>query len=266
MSFLTALKLLHLAGLMMGFGGAILADFLILNRAILAPVHKQTIKNVRQLSHIVLAGLGILWVSGAALIYTRYSMDPAFLLNEKVWAKVVIVAILTVNGVAVHSIALTHLQSRAGRQMFTPSLPRYMLGLTFVAAVSSVSWLVPFVLGVASEFNFTVPAVTILGVYAVMVLGAWGVFYGLAMLVSVPDSILAQQEWDLEARYSALNERFEQFTDRPLLSAGLDGSSHKTLSSHAAPKAEKLSDIIRRLEQFQMELNATPDIEQRRAA
>ena len=257
MSILTTLKLIHLVGLMMGFGGAILADMLILRRAILAPIEKHTIESVQHLSHIVLAGLGLLWVSGAALVYVRYSADPAFLMNEKVWAKVAIVAILTINGFAVHNIALSYLKSRTGRQMFSPDLPRHMIGLTFVAAVSSVSWLVPFVLGVAAEYNFTVPAVLILGVYASMVLGAWVAFYGLARFVSTPDAVLDQQEIEHEALQAVLRHRVEQLTSNRSANPGrLETNAHMVEPSDVAAKTETLSDVIRRLEQYQAELTA----------
>ena len=269
MSILTALKLIHLVGLMMGFGGAILADMLILKRAILAPIEKHTIESVQHLSHIVLAGLGLLWVSGAALVYVRYTADPAFLMNEKVWAKVIIVAILTINGFAVHNIALSYLKSRKGRQMFNPSLPRHMIGLTFVAAVSSVSWFVPFVLGVAAEFNFTVPAVLILGVYASMVLGAWVAFYSLARFVSVPDAVLDQQEIEQHALQAVLRHRVDQLTSNRSASPGrVESNAHMDEPSYVTAKTEKLADDIRRLEEYQLELNAarTTDGDQRHAA
>ena len=257
MFILTALKLIHLVGLMMGFGGAILADILILKRAILAPIEKHTIESVQHLSHIVLAGLGLLWVSGAALVYVRYSADPAFLMNEKVWAKVAIVAILTINGFAVHNIALSYLKSRTGRQMFNPGLPRHMIGLTFVAAVSSVSWFVPFVLGVAAEYNFTVPAVLILGVYASMVLGAWGAFYGLARFVSVPDAVLDQQEIEQVALQAVLRQRVEQLASNRLTNHGrMESNAHMDEPSYVTAKTEKLSDVIPHLEQVQEELAA----------
>lgn len=262
MSLLTTLKLIHLVGLMMGFGGAILADFLILRRAILTPIEKQTIESVQHLSHIVLAGLAILWVSGAGLVYVRYSMNPDFLMNEKVWAKVAIVAILTINGFAVHNIALSYLKSRVGKQMFSPDLPRNMIGLTFVAAVSSVSWFVPFVLGTAAEFNFTVPALAILGVYAVMVLSAWSAFYGLALLVSKPDAVFEQDAIEHVAQQSALLQRVGQVSRRPSLLAQQESNAHMDVPL----KAEALTDILQRLEQLQVELNMAPAEDQRQAA
>ncbi len=266
MSLLTTLKLIHLVGLMMGFGGAILADFLVLKRAILTPIQKQTIESVRHLSHVVLAGLAILWISGAGLVYVRYAANPDFLMNEKIWAKVTIVAILTINGFAVHNIALSYLQSRVGKQMFSPDVPRTMIGLTFVAAVSSVSWFVPFVLGTASEFNFTVPAVAILGVYAIMVVGAWCAFYGLAQLVSESDSVHDQHANEQVVHRAALLQRVGQLSSRPSLITHAESNAHMDLPDYVPVRAEKLTDIIRRLEQSQSELNSTPVDGRRQAA
>jgi hypothetical protein len=168
----------------MGFGGAIAADLTILRHAILSPIRQQTIELSKVLSHIVFGGLALLWVSGAMLVYLRVSADPHVLMNQKIWAKVVIVCILTINGIAVHRIALGHLVARRGRQLFDCKQPVHMGYLTFIAGVSSVSWIVPFALGVATEFNFKVTAIAVLGYYSCLVLLAWCAFLALARIVT----------------------------------------------------------------------------------
>lgn len=187
MTLLSMVKLVHLLGLIMGFGGAILADLMILRFAILKPVERQIVNNARVLSHIVFAGLGLLWLSGAALVYIRYSADANVLNNQKIWAKVIIVSFLTVNGIAVHRFALSHLASRLGHQLFDVTKLSEMASLTMIAGISSVSWMLPFVLGVATEFNYKVPASQILGVYAALILVAWAAFYTLARVVTKPE-------------------------------------------------------------------------------
>ena len=173
MTLLSILKILHLSGLVMGLGGAVLADFLILFQAVLRPVRQQTVESAHGLARIVFAGLGLLWISGAALVYIRVSADPHFMMNEKLWAKVIIVCILTINGIAVHRIALNHLASRIGHKLFDTQRPIETAGLTLIAAISSVSWFVPFVLGAASELNFKVKVLEVLGVYAATILATW---------------------------------------------------------------------------------------------
>ena len=166
----------------MGFGGAILADALILRGAILNPIEKKTIIAVKNLSYIVFFGLALLWLSGAILVGIRVTADPNVWMNQKIWAKVIIVAILTVNGIAVHNIALGRLEGRESQKLFSANRPYEMLGLSLIAAISSVSWLVPFVLGVATEFNFTVKAVVILSIYSLLVALGWVAFLSIAYL------------------------------------------------------------------------------------
>jgi hypothetical protein len=182
MTLLSLVKLIHLLGLIMGFGGAILADMLILKGAILNPIEHKTIVMVRSLSHIVFVGLGVLWISGILLVSIRVSADPNVWMNQKIWAKVIIVSILTINGILVHNIALGRLEKRLAQKLFSTSRPYELAGLSLIAAVSSVSWIVPFVLGVATEFNFTVRALGILIVYAMMVVIGWAAFFTIAYL------------------------------------------------------------------------------------
>jgi hypothetical protein len=189
MTLLSLIKLVHLLGLIMGFGGAILADILILRGAILNPIENKTIQAVRSLSHIVFIGLALLWLSGIILVGIRVSADPNVWMNQKIWAKVIIVSILTVNGIFVHNIALRRLVTRHSQKMFSISRPYELAGLSLVAAISSVSWIVPFVLGVATEFNFTVRAVGILAVYTILILAGWATFFAIAYMSARIDRV-----------------------------------------------------------------------------
>ena len=182
MTLLTVLKLMHLAGLVMGFGAAALADFTVLREAIFKPIRQQTIDMVRGLSHIVFVGLALLWASGIALVWLRASADPHMLMNQKIWAKVAIVCILTVNGIAVHGFAFRELQSRCGLRLFNLQQPEQMGKLSLIAAISSVSWMMPIVLGTATELNFKVEAISLLGLWAVLVIAVFCVFQMIARL------------------------------------------------------------------------------------
>ncbi len=257
MTLLTVLKLLHLAGLMMGFGGAILADMLILRRAILSPIKQETVETVHHLSKIVFGGLALLWISGASLIYLRYSLNPDVLMNQKIWAKVTIVSILTINVFAVHKIALAHLQSRIGKQLFDPRQKREMIGLTFVAAVSSVSWGVPFVLGVASEFNFTVPAISILSIYIGLIGAAWLASYSLAMFVSGSSEQIHHNSTNHFAANEELRQRIEKLTGIKLPQPVVDRHPHlEGNDGYFAQNIEGLKDVINRLKQYEAELTS----------
>lgn len=180
MTFLTIVKMVHLVGLMMGFGGAVLTDFVALFGAILKPIDKLVVQISTILSKIVFVGLFILWGSGAILLYIRISNDSIVLTNEKIWAKVAIVTLLTINGFVVHRFALHRMAKRVGQRLFDASTPNETAALCFVAAVSSVSWIVPFVLGTASELNYRVAVEDVLGAYANLIIIVWLAMYILA--------------------------------------------------------------------------------------
>ena len=155
----------------------------IFRHGILRPVRRNTVPACRQLSHIVFAGLAILWVTGVALVYVRTAADPHFLMNQKLWAKVVIVVMLTVNGFAVHHFALPHVARRVGKRLFDGAPPLEAATLAMIAAVSSVSWFMPFVLGVASELNFRVPALELLAIYGAAIGMGWALLFILASVL-----------------------------------------------------------------------------------
>ena len=177
LTLLTLLKITHLVGLIMGLGGAILADYTIFTRGVIRPVSPYTIHQTEFLSHIVLAGLTILWISGCALIWINLIDHPQYLTNQKLWAKIAIVVVLTLNGVFVHKYVLPILRRSVGNRLFT-DMPRKYLGvMTLFGSISVVSWTVPFVLGKASELNYVTPIWNILGVYAICVLAVWFVMF-----------------------------------------------------------------------------------------
>jgi hypothetical protein len=172
-SALAFVKFGHLIGLVLGFGCAALADYLILRQAILKPITRQLTDWLKYISHFAFAGLALLWVTGFILIYIRYLQDPIVLTNQKLWAKIVIVTLLSVNGAFVHHHALRLVSERVGRRLFDSHGKVELMGLTLIAAISSVSWITPVFLGVASELNYKVNIASVLGVYALLVLTAW---------------------------------------------------------------------------------------------
>lgn len=174
MSALAFMKFAHLVALVVGFGCAALADYLILRQAILRPITRQLTHWLHYISHFAFAGLAMLWVTGFGLIFIRYLDNPAVLTNQKLWAKIVIVILLSINGLIVHKHALRIVSERVGRKLFDQQPNAELMRLSMVAAVSSVSWITPMFLGVATELNNKVSVGPVLGVYAMFVLCAWG--------------------------------------------------------------------------------------------
>ncbi len=183
MSGQTPLLLLHLLGFAFGVGASTILDLRILRLLSGQAVTEKDVAYAELLGKFVRIGLALLWLSGLCILVRAAYVNPDLLSNPKLHAKIVIVVLLTFNGVLVERIALPLLHRQRGRPLFEGvSVQRcaFMLGC---GVVSATSWYVPFVLGVARELNFGPSVALILGVYAalvasgvVAVLGFWHLF------------------------------------------------------------------------------------------
>jgi hypothetical protein len=111
-------------------------------------------------------------------------IDPASLNNPKLWAKVVIVVALTLNGFAIWLVTMPRLETQFGRGYFDRTSHKDRAILTFISSFSTVSWLSAFVIGATQELNRVVPAWKILANYGIALLGGWLMLYAFAYWVS----------------------------------------------------------------------------------
>lgn len=152
-SFHTLLIIGHLFGLLLGLGCASIL-FAYLMRTAFVPLHPETIKTFHFISHFVTAGLVILWITGIAFLVEYSYVSPEKLQNEKIYAKMTIVAILTINGFFVHTYVLNRF-IRPGAILVRLRYNKKALCF-FFAVTSGVSWYAAFFLGVIKEYNFKV--------------------------------------------------------------------------------------------------------------
>lgn len=171
-----ALRLAHLLAVAVGFGVAVETEAFMLKR------HRTKISPglMSGLSHrhmVILYALGAMWVTGAALVALR----TGFVLSEftpKLWAKVTVVTILSVNAALIAGVAMPILASHAGHRI--SALPKSARRALFaVAGISATSWLVAMLLGSsvllktgpAIWFQWALPAAYILGVLIANLVG-----------------------------------------------------------------------------------------------
>jgi hypothetical protein len=114
----------------------------------------------------------MLWASGIGFLTHYYMFNPTALENLKVFAKIAIVGILTVNGMLIHNHVLPVIERNVGRRLFDGISIRHKSWMLAAGAVSATSWYVPLALGALREFNFVVPATQILMVYAALLMTA----------------------------------------------------------------------------------------------
>jgi hypothetical protein len=168
----TAAVVVHLVALGLGAGGALITDFYIVRHAMMRPITEGVAETVEFLGTMVSIGLVLLWASGIYLAIELYLAKPTFVTNEKFWAKVVIVAVLTINGWNIHHRILPLLKSQVGRKLFDGLSPATVQFLAIVGAISIVSWMFPLVLGTARQLNYVTPIEVILGFYLLALLAA----------------------------------------------------------------------------------------------
>lgn len=190
---LTIVKIAHLIGLIMGLGGATLLDLTIFRYGVLSPISAYTIHQMKMLSNIVTAGLATLWATGIGLIVIGMASKPEYITNPKLWAKVMIVALLTANGALIHARVMPYVERSINKNLFEHISNRHAALLTGVGAISFCSWFAPFILGKASELNYTTPMLPIFGAYVCAVLIVWiGMFTVMSCIGAIQSGMRSQ--------------------------------------------------------------------------
>lgn len=107
-----------------------------------------------------------------------YALEsPQKLQNPKLWAKVTVVAVLTLNGLVIHALVLPGVLRDVGRPMLD-GISGARTGVFLVSgAVSGVSWYMAFALGLMRELNGTVTYGLLIGLWiAGMVAASLGAY------------------------------------------------------------------------------------------
>ncbi|MEM9576894.1 MAG: hypothetical protein AAF999_07755 [Pseudomonadota bacterium] len=165
------LWVVHFVGLAVGVGAATILDLVILRLFMVGRITRQNCDLMRVCSRIVIVGLGLLWCSGMGLLALHAIADPDKLTNDRVWAKMAIVLILTINALLVHTRILPFLIHQTGKTPLQDlSLIRRHVYLTS-GVVSVVSWNAPVVIANLTHLSFEVPMLQILQVYVMVLVG-----------------------------------------------------------------------------------------------
>jgi hypothetical protein len=176
----TGLRIVHFIGLALGLGAATVLDLMIFRFFINGKVTSEQWAVFHFGSRIVNAGLVILWITGFGFLAYYAAFEPVKVGNEKVWAKMMIVLILTINGFFIHSVILPKVKAQIGRSLMEGMSTAQKSVLLTSGAISATSWYVPLLLGALPQLNFVVPMTTILFAYALI----------LALVVTVSHGVL----------------------------------------------------------------------------
>ena len=124
-------------------------DFLILSYYT-STLTRKAVDRIHSAKTVVSASLTVLWISGLAICLQGYLNDPAYLLNQKLWLKVMVVVALTLNGWFLHRFAFGSIQRGA---RLCDAMPHQRAVLVLMATISSSSWIFACFLGIARALN-----------------------------------------------------------------------------------------------------------------
>ncbi|MGJ8624200.1 MAG: hypothetical protein ACSHW1_15695, partial [Yoonia sp.] len=162
------LRVVHFAALALGLGAATVLDIMALRYFLLRKMTAQSHEIFIFLSRFVTIGILLLWITGFAFLIFYAFTDPIKLTNEKVWAKMAIVSILSINGWFIHQSVLPFLKGQIGKTMFEGTDTAQQFTYVSMAIVSFVSWYAPVVIANLPQLNFNVPMLEILTAYGVV--------------------------------------------------------------------------------------------------
>jgi len=130
----------------------------------------------------------MLWVSGLAFLVYYWAFDADKLGNPKIWAKLSIVGVLSVNAVFLHKAVLPVVDQQVARTLFD-GVSLYQRVLMVVGGATSITcWYVPVALATIPQFNNSMPANQIWAMFCALLIAnnglAIGAFFGIGPLVA----------------------------------------------------------------------------------
>lgn len=127
------------------------------------PMSTEIIAELHKNADIVFVALVALWITGIWLVAHGYLDNPAYIMNQKLWAKFTVVSILTINGLFLHFYSFPRLTSPKG---FLGHQGSEQLCMVVTAVVSVVSWLYACYLGIARPWNNVAPYAYVMAIYS----------------------------------------------------------------------------------------------------
>lgn len=167
---------LHLLACCVAIGLVLTSDIAMVGKLVKGQsLDKHDNAHMHSLQKTVVLALVLLWVSGAVIIGVDYLEKGAgYFANPKLQAKLMIVLLLSYNGLVLHRFVLPALE-KAGSLLDLPFSAR-MLAL-FSGSLSAVSWLYAAMLGVGRPLAWKYSLVELLAAYPVLIVA------GFAMMV-----------------------------------------------------------------------------------
>ena len=145
-----AARALHLLGLAIGFGVAIVAD-ISAARLMFRPLDTREIDALHRLHRMVSLGLVLFWASGLVLLWLRTGFQPDNF-SAKLMTKLGVVTVLTANAILIGRLGLPVIQTMRGLRFGAlPTNIRFQMAV--LGALSTAGWICALALGVFSQMK-----------------------------------------------------------------------------------------------------------------
>lgn len=169
---LTFLVGVHLLGMCFGLGGATMLDLWFLRWMRRGNLPAEIGRTFHFISDAVALGLCLLWLSGLGLLALYALESPEKLDNPKLWAKVIVVIVLTINGTIIHAFVLPEALRDLSRPLLSGISRRRATFFLASGAVSGVSWYTAFAFGIFRELNNSVPFTLLVILWLTLIIAA----------------------------------------------------------------------------------------------
>ncbi len=145
-----AARALHLLGLALGFGLAIVADASAA-RLMVRPLDRREVEALHRLHRAVTLGLVLFWISGLVLLYLRTGFELRNF-SPKLMTKLGVVTLLTANALMIGRLALPVIATAQGLRF--GALPQGLrVQMAVLGALSTAGWISALALGVFSQMR-----------------------------------------------------------------------------------------------------------------
>ena len=118
---------------------------------------------------IIIASLAVLWATGLLLVLQGIAVNPEYLHNQKLQAKIILVIILTINAFALHLVSLPRIFNFDQHDEFAKTV--------LPASISNSIWFYAAFLGVARHWNFSESLTFVLSVWVMIWIVAFATMY-----------------------------------------------------------------------------------------
>lgn len=165
---------IHLIGFALGFGGAMMSDAMFFSTIKDKVITNTEYRFMKLGSRLVWIGLLLLLLSGIVLVLLK----PELLSSSKFLIKMLIVTVITINGIVFHYVHMPHIISHMHIPLYSSrTFIQKSHFLTISGGISVISWFAAALLGSLSGVSYSF--IFLLGVYGLLLLGA--VFGGLTV-------------------------------------------------------------------------------------